>query len=90
MEVGAGHTIVGMTILPYSPDGGQDEASSPAVLLVTAQGLGKRLPASSFNLQKRGGMGTIGIRCNPGDKLVALHVVCPVPLACSCWPILST
>ena len=51
------------------------ELAAPAVLLVTAQGLGKRVPVKSFKLQKRGGMGAIAIKCNPGDKLVALHVV---------------
>lgn len=49
--------------------------AAPAVLLVTSQGLGKRVPVQAFKLQKRGGMGTIAIKCNPGDKLVALHVV---------------
>ena len=59
------------------------ELAGPAVLLVTAQGLGKRVPVGSFRLQKRGGMGSIAIKCNPGDKLVALHVVSCMTCQCS-------
>lgn len=49
--------------------------STPSVLLVTAQGLGKRVPVEAFKLQHRAGKGNIAIKCNPGDRLVALHVV---------------
>lgn len=50
-------------------------SATPSVLLVTAQGLGKRVPVAAFKLQHRAGKGNIAIKCNPGDRLVALHVV---------------
>lgn len=61
-------------------DSNEDSSSSstgstPSVLLVTAQGLGKRVPVEAFKLQHRAGKGNIAIKCNPGDRLVALHVV---------------
>lgn len=61
------------------------DATVPTVLLVTAQGLGKRVPVESFKLQRRGGMGTIAIKCNAGDKLVALHVVGSMHDSLSTW-----
>lgn len=51
------------------------ESSIPTVLLVTAQGVGKQVPAEAFQLQHRNGKGMIAIKCHTGDKLVALHVV---------------
>ncbi len=55
--------------------GGSSTSATPSVLLVTAQGLGKRVPVAAFKLQHRAGKGNIAIKCNPGDRLVALHVV---------------
>jgi len=57
-----------------SSSGGSTSAT-PSVLLVTAQGLGKRVPVAAFKLQHRAGKGNIAIKCNAGDRLVALHVV---------------
>ena len=54
---------------------GGSTTATPSVLLVTAQGLGKRVPVAAFKLQHRAGKGNIAIKCNPGDRLVALHVV---------------
>ncbi len=54
---------------------GSSTSATPSVLLVTAQGLGKRVPVAAFKLQHRAGKGNIAIKCNPGDRLVALHVV---------------
>ena len=86
MELKRGETLVGMSILSASVgtagDGegeGEGEGGVPTVLLVTAQGLGKRLPADAFKLQHRAGVGNIAIKCNDGDRLMALHVVCLLP-----------
>ncbi len=86
-------TVVGMSILPASvvseleqaeaasskSKSGSPPPKTPTVLLVTAQGLGKRVPVEAFKLQHRAGKGNIAIKCNPGDRLVALHVVMPSP-----------
>ena len=82
MQLKRNETLVGMSILSASATSAAaaEGAASPTVLLVTAQGLGKRVPAEAFPLQRRAGMGNIAIKCNPGDRLVALHVVCA--LAC--------
>lgn len=56
----------------------EEDDSTPSiasVLLVTEQGLGKRVRVEAFKLQHRGGVGSIAIKCNPGDRLVGLHVV---------------
>lgn len=72
-------TLVGMSILSASVTsaaaGKGAAVATPTVLLVTAQGLGKRLPAEVFKLQHRAGVGNIAIKCNAGDRLMALHVV---------------
>lgn len=85
MQLKRNETLVGMSILGPSPvsAAGGPASPSPTVLLVTAQGLGKRVPAEAFPLQRRGGMGNIAIKCNPGDRLMALHVVL---LACFLLP----
>ena len=86
MELKKSETLVGMSILSAyvtsqiegstSKKGStKTEGSIPTVLLVTAQGLGKRVPAEAFQLQHRNGKGNIAIKCNTGDKLMALHVV---------------
>ncbi len=58
-----------------SSSSGGSTSATPSVLLVTAQGLGKRVPVAAFKLQHRAGKGNIAIKCNAGDRLVALHVV---------------
>ena len=84
MALGKGETLVGMSILPAGvaseDQNGSSSAPKPTVLLVTAHGLGKRVPADAFPLQRRAGKGNIAIKCNPGDRLIALHVVCLHPL----------
>ncbi|KAL3143174.1 hypothetical protein ABBQ38_002033 [Trebouxia sp. C0009 RCD-2024] len=77
MQLKRNETLVGMSILSASATSAAaaEGAASPTVLLVTAQGLGKRVPVEAFPLQRRAGMGNIAIKCNPGDRLVALHVV---------------
>ena len=82
MTLDKGEHIVGMSILPAGVVSDQKEeqevkadAAGPSVLLVTAQGLGKRVAAQAFRLQHRGGKGTLALTCNPGDRLVGLHVV---------------
>ena len=76
-------TLVGMSILSASVTSAAaaEGGATPTVLLVTAQGLGKRLPAEAFKLQHRAGIGNIAIKCNAGDRLMALHVVCMLLLS---------
>ena len=78
-------TLVGMSILSASVTSAAatKRGATPTVLLVTAQGLGKRLPAEAFKLQHRAGVGNIAIKCNAGDRLMALHVVGCVCPSCS-------
>ena len=80
MQLKRDETLVGMSILPanVTSAAGAEGGATPMVLLVTAQGLGKRVPAEAFKLQHRAGMGNIAITCNAGDRLMALHVVCCV------------
>ncbi|BDA50481.1 DNA gyrase subunit A [Coccomyxa sp. Obi] len=47
----------------------------PSLLLVTQQGLGKRVPLDLFRTQGRGGKGLRAIKLNEGDCLSALEVV---------------
>ena len=90
MELSKGETLVGMSILPASVTSDKAEAKvttpspTPTVLLVTSQGLGKRVPIEAFKLQHRAGKGNIAIKCNPGDRLIALHVVLPLCCCVSC------
>ncbi|MEM8602240.1 MAG: DNA gyrase subunit A [Cyanobacteria bacterium P01_H01_bin.121] len=52
------------------------QSQGPWVLVVTAQGLGKRVPVGQFRLQKRAGMGLKAIKFRQqDDQLVALWVV---------------
>ncbi|PRW61571.1 DNA gyrase subunit A [Chlorella sorokiniana] len=51
-------------------------AAGPCLLLVSAQGLGKRTPISEFRLVSgRQGKGFRGMRLNTGDRLAAVQVV---------------
>jgi len=48
----------------------------PWVLVITASGLGKRVPVSQFRLQNRAGMGLVAIKFRKDqDRLVALRIV---------------
>jgi len=50
--------------------------SGPWVLVITASGLGKRVPVSKFRLQNRAGMGLMAIKFRrEDDTLMALRVV---------------
>ncbi|MEM9903780.1 MAG: DNA gyrase subunit A [Cyanobacteria bacterium P01_D01_bin.44] len=50
----------------------------PWVLVITATGLGKRVPVNNFRLQNRAGMGLVGMKFRrDNDELVALRVVSP-------------
>jgi DNA gyrase subunit A len=52
------------------------ESPGPWVLVVTAKGLGKRVPVKQFRLQKRAGMGLRAIKFRSGgDELVTLRIV---------------
>ena len=81
MTLDKGEHIVGMSILPAGVASDQDiqqpDVTAPTVLLVTAQGLGKRVPVHAFRLQRRAGKGMAALTCNSGDRLVGLHVVWP-------------
>lgn len=49
--------------------------AGPCLLLVTAQGLGKRTPISEFRVRGRTGKGFRGMLLNKGDRLAAVQVV---------------
>jgi DNA gyrase subunit A len=50
----------------------------PWVLVITATGLGKRVPVTNFRLQNRAGLGLVGMKFRKEkDELVALRVVGP-------------
>lgn len=52
------------------------QTTGPWALVVTAKGLGKRVPVSQFRLQKRAGLGLRAIKFRQkGDEMVALWVV---------------
>jgi len=84
--------LISMDILPSqvveavakAADQGDDDddsetsetGDSPWVLVITAAGLGKRVPVSKFRLQNRAGMGLKAIKFRKeGDHLVAVLVV---------------
>ncbi|KAK9814470.1 hypothetical protein WJX72_006459 [[Myrmecia] bisecta] len=75
MNLEQGATLVGMSILPVGPQAGAAAGASPHVLLVTAQGLGKRTPVNEFRMLRRGAKGVRAIKLQDGDRLAALHVV---------------
>ena len=51
-------------------------AQGPWVLVITAGGLGKRVPVANFRLQNRAGMGLVAIKFRKeDDELIALRVV---------------
>jgi DNA gyrase subunit A len=52
------------------------QTQGPWALVVTAKGLGKRVPVTQFRLQKRAGMGLRAIKFrNPVDELISLRIV---------------
>ena len=56
-------------------EGGEGPATEPCLLLVTAQGLGKRTPISQFRLRGRVGQGVRAATLNPGDRLAVVQLV---------------
>lgn len=87
MKLNPGSRIVGMgvitrAIMDSNPlllvDSEEDEAEDvcgPWLLLVSAQGQGKRLPLSAIKSQRRGGKGMRVMKFREGDELAALAVV---------------
>ncbi|WP_353259428.1 DNA gyrase subunit A [Prochlorothrix hollandica] len=58
------------------PDEAPVQSAGPWALVVTAKGLGKRVPVKQFRLQKRAGLGLRAIKFRQGgDEMVALWVV---------------
>ncbi|BAC91023.1 DNA gyrase subunit A [Gloeobacter violaceus] len=78
MELRKGDELVSMDILSCEQRE-RAEANGecgPWVLVVTADGFGKRVPFSEFRAQNRGGMGVIATKFrDQGDELAALRVV---------------
>lgn len=58
-----------------STDSSGCQKSTPAVLMLTEKGIGKRVFLSSFRLQARGGIGVMALSLNKGDTLVSAIVV---------------
>jgi len=55
--------------------GSQNGSQGPWVLVVSAGGLGKRVPVSNFRLQNRAGMGLVAMKFRKdNDELVALRI----------------
>jgi DNA gyrase subunit A len=94
MTLKAGDQLIAMDMLPHGEEAPEDAdadiseeelttASGPWVLAVTAKGLGKRVPATAFRAQNRGGMGVKAINFRnkeargKEDRLAALRVVHP-------------
>jgi DNA gyrase subunit A len=91
MSLRDGDALISMDILPSaivasiaesdSDDEADDEdipvqTQGPWALVVTAKGLGKRVPVTQFRLQKRAGMGLRAIKFrNPVDELISLRIV---------------
>ncbi|CAM9633218.1 unnamed protein product [Heterosigma akashiwo] len=74
MNLRDGDRPVDMDILP-DPD---TEADDQQLLLLTRSGLGKRVAATEFRIQGRGGMGVIATKFKArqtDDKLACLRVV---------------
>lgn len=59
-----------------SPEEGPCPEEGPWVLVITTEGLGKRVPVSQFRLQKRAGMGLRAIKFRKkNDQMAALRIV---------------
>ena len=81
MRLAPGACLVGMVVLPPADaDAAAAVAGDPgggaAVLLVTKQGLAKKIRAADLRTMRRAGQGVRGVRLVPGDALAA---VLPVP-----------
>lgn len=77
MNLLKGDTVADMNVVKGSSSGA-DEKAMEYVLAVTSHGYGKRVPATEFRAQRRGGQGVIAIKfkSNPTDDSVScLRVV---------------
>ncbi|MEL7512811.1 MAG: DNA gyrase C-terminal beta-propeller domain-containing protein, partial [Cyanobacteria bacterium J06554_3] len=94
MSLREGDKLISMDILPSqvveevegaADDSDDDEddiadiaTPGPWVLVVSAEGLGKRVPVAKFRLQNRAGMGLVAMKFRKdGDELVALRIAGP-------------
>lgn len=75
MELVDGDELVDADILTERGDAnGQPDGTAAQVLAVTAMGHGKRILASAFRVQRRGGMGSKALKFKDvDDRLVALR-----------------
>jgi DNA gyrase subunit A len=69
MKLSEGDVIAGMDIIPT------EEAKSGSLLVVTSQGMAKRVPLASYKDQKRNGMGVKGIKLKDQDEVMAIRVL---------------
>ncbi|WP_017298197.1 DNA gyrase subunit A [Nodosilinea nodulosa] len=89
MSLRDGDELISMDILPTQvveavvqaaeAEGDNDETTGneggPWVLVITASGLGKRVPVAKFRLQNRAGMGLMAIKFRKGDDTLAALLV---------------
>ncbi|MEA5449482.1 DNA gyrase subunit A [Leptolyngbya sp. CCNP1308] len=90
MSLRNGDELISMDILPSQVveavqaaenDDDEDDTvtngneSGPWVLVITASGLGKRVPVAKFRLQNRAGMGLMAIKFRKGDDTLASLLV---------------
>ena len=78
MKLAPGAALVGMVVLPPEGAPGAPSDDESSVLLITRQGLGKRVPLAAFRTMRRNCAGVRAIKLNPGDALAALL---PAPAA---------
>jgi DNA gyrase subunit A len=74
MKFRPGDTIADMKVLGSEGPTKEKSDSREYVLVVTAQGFGKRIPRSEFRVQGRGGVGVVAIKFkkNTTDEVGAL------------------
>jgi DNA gyrase subunit A len=92
MSLRKNDTLIAMDVLPAQLTAGMSESDAdgseedvevevvdspgPWVLVITAKGLGKRVPVKQFRLQRRAGLGLRAIKFRAGgDELVTLRIV---------------
>ncbi len=86
MSLRDGDELISMDILPsqvveavQAAEGDDDDAigseAGPWVLVITASGLGKRVPVAKFRLQNRAGMGLMAIKFRKSDDTLASLLV---------------
>ncbi|MGF1519391.1 MAG: DNA gyrase subunit A [Nodosilinea sp.] len=88
MSLRDGDELISMDILPsqvveavvQAADSGDDDETTgneggPWILVITASGLGKRVPVAKFRLQNRAGMGLMAIKFRKSDDTLASLLV---------------